>query len=370
MRIVLTLALLGASLISISARCDNASSRLTDEQIKVLDHCASRVVPIRLARGQFVWKHLLLGDRESLAISASHSGKLIAFNGRGLLAFDSEAYAPPKEIPMNSGLVALAVSDRGVIAWLQSDNTKDNSPLELHVLRGDRQSSSPTFPRQPWKVPRTWPELYFVGERLYISEQGGKLTEADIDAGGHLKLAVEVPPTQSVDMTAPLAGGGYFQYRWSTPEQHGPRVVSSVTLFSSLDDLKAGKGNLSTVTNPVQDWQAVGDRVIFLSSHFQGPIFDPLVQLVRKSDGRQIAQLDYPDCTVTALDIEEGGAKAAIMLHEGVIQIVDTRNLRILDQIALPQSPDFGGAETLVAIGKNRFLVSTVEGVALVDAGE
>jgi len=330
--------------------------------------CASPRFAVHFSKGEFVWRRPLLQ-----LTAVNHSGMIVVYDAHKLEVFDRGLHQNAGQIPVALGVVALAISNLGTIAWLESDPEKSNAALEVHVFRDGHESHGTPFPRQAWKVPQTWPELYFAGERLYISEQGGKLTEVRIGKSGYEGAMVEVPPTETSDLTAALPRGGIIQYRWRThkPTRFGidDTIKSSTTFFANLFALREGRGVDLRADWPVREWQETDRGIIFLGSRLSSTGFGPWVHLLRKSDGQEVARLIPMDanCWVTGMDLFDQSSKVAVLLKGGLIQVLDAANLGIIDQILLPTSVEYGAADDVVALSTRRFVVRTGSGLAVVD---
>jgi hypothetical protein len=350
-------------LVSSSSSGQKAPDNLAGEQLDSLGRCTSPSLPVRLARAHLVWKEGLLQ-----VVVSSPSGKLALFQGPNLLIFTPDVDTSREVLPMKSGVAALAMSDGGTLGILQENKDRGRPDVQFHIHFGTRDSIGPPIQLQPWKVPQTWPLLYSIGEDFYILEQAGKLTKVNFDGTGIPSYIVQMPPSRLVDLTAPLEGGGYFQYRWNVAAKRGPFATSSVTLFPNLHALQTGDGVRTPITAPVTGWRASADRVIFLTNR-RGSGIDQRVHLVRKSDGREIASLEYLNefCDVRALDASRDGTRVFVLESNGLIQVIDTSDLRLVAQIVLPQTEEFAATSTITAIASDKFLVTTARGVALVD---
>lgn len=346
-----------ATILWTSNGASGANASVTDQQ----EHCVAPNVRVRVSTGDFLWKQALLQMS-----AANHAGKVVLFDGKVLRVFSPNKYGAPTSIRLEKGPSALAISGDGVIAWLESISNDENAPLAVHLLRGDKETASAPFERQRWKTPQTWPELYFLGEKLEISEQNGKLSE--VEELQKPKVVVVVAPTTG-DLTASLDQGGYFQYVWKSSGS-GKRTSSSVTLYDDLRNLRAGRGIRTPIIDPVYAWASDRDRIIFLTENITRSAFGPWVHFINRADGREVRHLDYSNryCWVTSFDVEKENRRAVILLNDGLIQIVDLDDAKVVDQITLPESAEYHASDQITSIGQNKFLVRTASGIALIDA--
>ena len=323
-----------------------------------LAKCAEPEIAIHGSSGRFIWKQALLQ-----LSAANHAGALVLFDGKALKVFRPNEYGAPETIPVERPPIALAISESGAIAWLASISDQQNASLIVHLLRKGVQTKSTAFQRQQWKVPQTWPELYFVGELPTISEQHGKLSQFDDSKESQLKVVV--PPNNDTDFTGLTQRGELIRYVWRTRTPSG--VSSSVVIYHDLESLRANRAAQTAIKDPIYGWVVTVGRIVFLTKPVVGSKYKTWVHFVRQDSGLGVGHLDYSSqyCWVNSLDAENG--RLETLLNDGLIQIVDPIGAHILDQIALPSEVEYRAADQITAIGKERFLVRTASGIALID---
>jgi len=88
---------------------------------------------------------------------------------------------------------------------------------------------------------------------------------------------------------------------------------------------------------------------------------------VRKSDVSEVAKADYVGFSC-GIDVDSTTDKSKIvaLVRDGLIQTLNAKSFEVLDQFALPQSPEYGGIGRIVAISPEKYLVLTASGLALV----
>ncbi len=114
-----------------------------DDSFMRLANCADPAVAIHGTNGQFIWRQALLQ-----LSAANHAGKLVLFDGKALKVFNPNEYDSPATVRLERPPVALAISENGAIAWLESVSNEQNAPLVIHLLRGGNDKGGAAIERQ------------------------------------------------------------------------------------------------------------------------------------------------------------------------------------------------------------------------------